>query len=86
MFLLLHRPRPLPNAWVCFVRDRILSPIRMYSTIMTAIGMTKNTHVDTSQSGKPPGLPVNMAQNAESEISESSAKEKKKEGRKRVAK
>lgn len=40
---------------------------------MTDIGMTKNTHVDTSQSGKPFGLPVNMAQNAESGISEPSA-------------
>lgn len=39
---------------------------------MTVIGMTKNTHVETSQSGKPPGFAVSIAQNAESGISEPS--------------
>lgn len=39
---------------------------------MTDIGMTKKTHMDTSQRGKPPGLTVSIAQKAESGISDPS--------------
>lgn len=63
-----------PKACVCFVRDLIRMPIRMYSTKMTVIGIMKKTHVDTSQMGKPFWPLSNIPQNADSGMSSLPAK------------
>lgn len=59
--------RNSPSATVCRVLERIFSPIRPYKIIIITIGNAKKTHVDTSHSGKLPGL-SSIAQNAESGI------------------
>lgn len=53
----------LPTSAAFFVRERIRKPILPYKIIITAIGIAKNMHVDTSH--KYPGF-WSKAQNADS--------------------